>query len=250
LAKAIGISEKSAMRAVSELEERGHLEVTQRGNIGKSNIYKLKVGALSPAEDLTHLTSDTVVTPDDPVTPDNLVTPTLTAVSLSPGQQCPPNPLKEPSEEPFEKSVLRSPQQTRGEARKGKADDPGFAEFWQQYPNRVAKGAAERAYSKALSITTREEILAGVMRFAARRTSLIEAGRWCPEPKHPATWLNGKCWLDDPDPAVLPVNRPAATNSDRKSVMADVSQRLKGHAVALEDRAAAVAEAPLMRVIG
>jgi uncharacterized protein YdaU (DUF1376 family) len=62
-----------------------------------------------------------------------------------------------------------------------------FLEFWEAYPKKAAKGDALRAYLKALSRASHAEILAG-------------AKRYKPDPKftkHPATWLNADCWLDE-----------------------------------------------------
>jgi hypothetical protein len=62
-----------------------------------------------------------------------------------------------------------------------------FLEFWEVYPRKVARGDALKAYLKALSRASHAEILAGVKRYK-------------PDPKftkHPATWLNADCWLDE-----------------------------------------------------
>lgn len=72
----------------------------------------------------------------------------------------------------------------------------GFARFWEAYPNKVAKVAAEKAYAKALKAIPGPDppgvILAGVERAKVSR-------QWregfIP---HPATWLNRGCWDDEP----------------------------------------------------
>lgn len=69
----------------------------------------------------------------------------------------------------------------------------GFEEFWKIYPRHVAKKAAERAYRRAMKSTPAIEILSGAMRYAAERTGQDEKFT-----KHPATWLNGGCWADEP----------------------------------------------------
>lgn len=71
----------------------------------------------------------------------------------------------------------------------------GFAAFWQAYPRRVAKGAAEKVYQRIIRNreATEAELLAGAMRYAAQRD-----GEEPQFTKHPATWLNGKCWTDEP----------------------------------------------------
>jgi hypothetical protein len=69
----------------------------------------------------------------------------------------------------------------------------GFDEFWKIYPRHVAKKAAERAYRRAVKSATAVDILHGAMRYAAERTG--QDGQFT---KHPATWLNGGCWDDEP----------------------------------------------------
>lgn len=67
-----------------------------------------------------------------------------------------------------------------------------FAEFWEVYPKRVAKVAAQRAWAKALKRATAAEIIAGAVAYRddRNRTSQFTA--------HPATWLNGGRWDDEP----------------------------------------------------
>lgn len=70
---------------------------------------------------------------------------------------------------------------------------PGFDEFWQVYPRHVAKQAAIRMYRRALKSARPTDILRGAMQYAAERT-----GKDPTFTKHPATWLNGGCWDDEP----------------------------------------------------
>lgn len=69
-----------------------------------------------------------------------------------------------------------------------------FSEFWDLYPRRVGKMAAEKAYSRALCVDTHAAIMAGVVRFKewVKRNQV-------PEDKtpHPATWLNAGRWMDE-----------------------------------------------------
>lgn len=73
-----------------------------------------------------------------------------------------------------------------------------FDLFWVRYPLKKAKDAARVAFSKAMrrveGLDPLAVILAGVDRYVeeiARTDILI---------KHPATWLNGGCWTDEPSP--------------------------------------------------
>jgi len=77
-----------------------------------------------------------------------------------------------------------------------KSQMDGFDGFWAAYPRKVAKGAAERAYAKALSVITDPDP-PSVLRAAAERFAASD-----PDPQftpHPATWLNSRRWEDEPD---------------------------------------------------
>lgn len=67
-----------------------------------------------------------------------------------------------------------------------------FAEFWGLYPRKVAKGAARKAYGKALRIASHDEIMAG-LRCQIPGMAKTEA-RFIP---HPSTWLNQERWADE-----------------------------------------------------
>lgn len=69
------------------------------------------------------------------------------------------------------------------------------AEFWPVYPRKAGKGQAVKAYCTARKHTSSEIIVAGAQRYARER-----AGQDHSFTKHPATWLNGQCWLDEPSP--------------------------------------------------
>jgi hypothetical protein len=73
-----------------------------------------------------------------------------------------------------------------------------FEAWYRQYPRKVGKLNAERAYSSIISKkkATPEELLAGVMRYSAERAA--EDPKFT---KHPATWLTGGCWNDEAAPA-------------------------------------------------
>jgi hypothetical protein len=87
--------------------------------------------------------------------------------------------------------------------------EPLFDEFWGVYPAKVGKGAARKAYRHALTRGSSAEILAGAKRYAESK----------PDPKftkHPSTWLNAECWLDEGH-KVLPFERSGPKWMDVKS---------------------------------
>lgn len=88
-----------------------------------------------------------------------------------------------------------------------------FQAFWVSYPRRVAKGAARKAFDKAIKKTTLEDMLKAITEYVAKKPEKIDF-------KHPATWLNGECWHDEWEPAQakasfgIPIYKPDPTSSN------------------------------------
>lgn len=78
-----------------------------------------------------------------------------------------------------------------------------FDLFWTNYPRKVGKQAAIKAYNKAMKTTTQEQILKGVKLL---RTET--AGKDVQFIPHPATWLNEGRWDDEPLSATKPAFDP------------------------------------------
>jgi Helix-turn-helix domain len=183
LAKKLDANERTVRRAIDELVTGGYIE-KKRGGDGRANQYRIVIS------DRTNLSDQNPIRPDKNVQsvksrPDKSVIADRTNLSFQTGQKCPPNPLNEPYEEPFE-DISSEP---TGRKTDGAS---GFDAFWQQYPKKVAKGAARKAYVSALNKARPEEILAGAMRYSQER-SLSDPTFT----KHPATWLNKECWADE-----------------------------------------------------
>lgn len=78
---------------------------------------------------------------------------------------------------------------------KTKKQEQLFAQFWNEYPKKVAKKDAERAWSKIpLDDLLFKRIMAGLDRARASPNWIKDKGQYIP---HPATWLNGKRWEDE-----------------------------------------------------
>lgn len=67
----------------------------------------------------------------------------------------------------------------------------GFEEWWKVYPHKVGKGAAIRAWPRAVTSASPDELMAGVRRYIEEKPS---DRPWA----NPATWLNQDRWLDEP----------------------------------------------------
>jgi len=96
----------------------------------------------------------------------------------------------------------------------GKADvNSDFARFWSVYPNKKAKGDAEKAWAKIKPDQPLAEII--VTAVMAHRLSADwkkDGGQFIP---HPATWLNGKRWEDEVTPATdQPTAKPKSSGPD------------------------------------
>lgn len=164
------------------------------------------------------------------------------------------NPLIEPIEDnPKEETYPPASEiEVSAAARESSPPDwkQGFEAFWVQYPRKKGKGAAEKAYKAALKIVGAETLMAACLRFSAAEDAAYRKGKEAQYTPHASTWLNRRSWEDEPDPVVTEVNRPAATNADRKALQADVALMLKGHArsIRTEDSPAFAPEAQLLRI--
>ena len=65
-----------------------------------------------------------------------------------------------------------------------------FDGFWKAYPRRIGKLDAMKAYEKALTLTTHEEIMTGIETYRANKPDYCD---WC----HPSTFLNQGRWMDE-----------------------------------------------------
>lgn len=105
-----------------------------------------------------------------------------------------------------------SPSEKKGGAggkRRPAADGehPAFAEWYAAYPVHKARGAAVKAFAKAVAKVDDPQILiAAAKRY--REDPQVARGYG----KHPATWLNAECWLDEPAPR--PATPPYTGGSD------------------------------------
>lgn len=102
--------------------------------------------------------------------------------------------------------------------------DDDFVKFWTAYPRKVGKGAARRAFGRALGLTTVETMLAALAWQRTQPAWLKDGGDFIP---HPATWLNQERWDDEPYVA------PAGPVPGRRNLLAEVraageARRAKG----------------------
>jgi uncharacterized protein YdaU (DUF1376 family) len=94
--------------------------------------------------------------------------------------------------------------------------DEHFGIWWLQYPRKLNKAAARKAYPGAVKKSSHVELLAAIMRLgpamARGDPSFIP---------HPATWLNGERWHDD-ESSINPESRPVENRGGSSNVVASV----------------------------
>lgn len=89
----------------------------------------------------------------------------------------------------------------------GKPPDDLFLNFWASYPNKKAKGSAEKAWAKIKpDQPLAETIVNAVMRHRASDDWTRDGGKFIP---HPATWLNAKRWEDEIKSSGVPPSKHA-----------------------------------------
>ena len=175
LAKMVGMQERSVRRHVVELEAAGAISRVTRFDEGGRQ--------MSNADRLDILLSKLAKRPDSPVLPE--ADPSVRGEADSPVRQTIPE------------GTVPEEQHSTGRARESmRTFTEEFDNWYQHYPRKVACGHAEKAFAATLgSGVSLQTLIAGAKRYAAQ-----VADKEVRYIKHPATWLNGKCWLDQPDP--------------------------------------------------
>lgn len=79
---------------------------------------------------------------------------------------------------------------------KGGSSPADFETFWAEYPHKVGKRDAQKAFAKASRRIDLADLMAGLRRYAAK----TDDRPWC----NPATWLNQDRWADMPASQPVP----------------------------------------------
>lgn len=102
--------------------------------------------------------------------------------------------------------LIQLPSARPAKPKPGSDDDPHWCEFWAAYPRKVDKGHARSAWAKAVKRTDPSLIVKAAAAYRDDPTRPHEA-KYIP---HPATWLNGERWGDEP-PDAAPHYQPGRT---------------------------------------
>lgn len=207
LARGAGMSESTIHRMIRELERKGWIRV-DRSRGRHANSFDLRVPTPSTVTGFNPVTSDTVGG-SNPVKADRVEEcPTLSTVTPQPCQNEHSNPVTVDTQKSEGRTAKRkakeidSPQLDLGDSESRRRKDAEeeieahFEEWYRHYPKHVDKADATKAYRGVITkkLATPSELLAGAMCYAAERS-----GQDRKYTKHPASWLNKQCWLDEPD---------------------------------------------------
>jgi len=89
-----------------------------------------------------------------------------------------------------------------------------FEAFYKAYPRHQKKPDAKRAWGKlAPDLALYRKMAAALDRFKASRQWCKDQGQYIPLP---ASWLNGRCWEDDPGPMYKPSPPPPVPPEDEQ----------------------------------
>jgi len=107
-----------------------------------------------------------------------------------------------------------------------------FAAWYDRYPRKVGRAAAERAYRRALKAATPDQLADGLARYIAEIDRKRTAREYI---KHPSTWLNGGCWADayDTGPSQIVDRRQQETDAQFDRMLARAMERDQQRAIGL-----------------
>ena len=202
VAQMVGMQERSVRRHIGELEEAGVISRVPRfeeGGRQMSNAYRLDI-LLSRLATRTDPSDTPDPDPADRGEGDSTVSQTV-PVGTVPEEQDP---------------TARERAWLNAQALKVE-----FEDWYQHYPKKVARGQAEKAFAKARRAGESLEVLID----GAKRYARQVAGKEHKYIKHPATWLNGKCWLDEDEPATVATDDELAWWQKSKRAAERMNQR-------------------------
>ena len=119
-----------------------------------------------------------------------------------------------------QRTVIKNTNTKENKALENKAGEQAhllFKEFWKEYPRKLDKGKAERAFRSALTRATFEDILAGVIQYAN------DPNRNPDFTKYPATWLNADSWENGP----LPYDKRAQKQNEEQENKRQLEEYIK-----------------------
>jgi hypothetical protein len=202
---------ETIMEAIKSLESENIIAVQRKLGAGSSyQFIGFELGKQSPITDQSEFNNQPVNTDrnqsadTDQLPPKNQSANTDPSVNTDPDQSVftDSNQSVNTDTEPYNRTYKEEP--IDASAKKAPLAPDAFAEFYKAYPNKKNRKKAEAAWKKLNpDKTLQAEIMAGLARAKQSRDWQKDGGQYIP---HPATWLNGRRWEDDVEPAALPKN--------------------------------------------
>jgi hypothetical protein len=203
IAKKASVSIRTVQRSVNTLVEKGFVYM-QKGAGGSATCredrrpHKYTIN-------LSVLRGDATTTRKSRGDADD-----LDGATITPSTGRLSRPMNLPSEPSLETPVVRTIRTEEGII---KANTP-FDLFWKVYPLKVGKGAAKKAWDKAIQEIDYSAIITGALNYAQ------DPNRHPSYTAHASTWLNAGRWADDPLP-------PREVSPDEKRALEATEARLK-----------------------
>lgn len=174
IAEKARLSERGAQKIIARLTAAGWISVTVKGGRRGCNVYRVRADKIKEGREGSEPgpLAGKAKTPN-PVHPEPGSPRTGVQETPNGGSPEPPRTVKESSNA----DVL----------------DAEFEEFWRVCPRKVGKSHARKAY-----IAARKKVSAAELLTAMKRHALEVRGRDPNYIPHPATWLNGERWADEP----------------------------------------------------
>lgn len=178
LQQIVGASYRSVIRAVNDLTDDGYITYTPATNQWDTSTFSIvkyddACAKMSQAEEETVFACDTAYAKKSQA---------MSQAQASDQQKRAPKNLKNLRTKTI---VQNAPKQERLD---------GFDEFWEEQTRKEGKGAARKAYERALKKATPDVILAG---WSRSKKAYAAQGRDRSLYPLPATWLNQERWDDD-----------------------------------------------------
>lgn len=180
LAKESGVSRFTVMRAIEELERLGAIKVDRV--TGKLNHYRIVIDFQLPTGSIGATCDASATSSADALSPVAPLNGTSSTGATEPVARVQPKGLREG----FKKEDLR---EGKTAAIAAVAD---FEKFWLEYPRKVAKPNAVKAWKK-IKPSEVDALMAALARQKRSEQWTKDGGQFIP---HPATWLNQRRWED------------------------------------------------------
>lgn len=134
-------------------------------------------------------------------------------------------PFNDRSTGVLSKSVSDSYSESNSEKKERAKTDDGFEEFYKLYPNKKARGAAERAWAK---MTKDERALCNPAIEAQVKANHFRGTDGMDYVPHPATWLNERRWMDEvkaPQPVLVHGSPRLMSKADALKIISELREK-------------------------